>query len=140
MMNLYWPFWNYFKARMDAPCPKTDALIKAGFQKPGSGYIDYAKSLGLEVDYRKALPNQGWHMVKSYLERTEPDKARIASVSCGELWFWAAEVSGALSEKELDGLAEEVLALDCRRKANTLIRKRCLPGIIEIVMNEYKTA
>ena len=51
MMNLYWPFRNYFEARMDAPCPKTDALITAGFQQPGSGYIDYAKSLGLEVDY-----------------------------------------------------------------------------------------
>ncbi len=135
-MSYYFPFRNYFEPLMNAPCPKTDALIMSGFQQKSGGYIDYAKECGIFVDYKKALPNQGWHFIRSYLDRTDPDKARIESVICGELIYWLAEVSNALSEEELDELSREVRALD-RKNANSLIKARCFPRVLEIVMNEY---
>lgn len=138
-MNYYLPFRNYFEPLMNAPCPKTDALIKSGFQQSADGYIDYAKQIGITVDYRMAMPNQGWHFIRSYLDRTDPEKARIENVICGELIYWLAEVSNALSEEELDELSREVRALD-RKKANSVIKARCFPRVMEIVMNEYNRA
>lgn len=135
-MNYYYPFRNYFEPLMDQPCPKTEALIMSGFQQKSGGYIDYARECGIAVDYKKALPNQGWHFIRSYLDRTDPKRARIESVICGELIFWLAEVSNALSEEELEELSREVRALD-RKKANSIIKARCFPKIMEIVMTEY---
>lgn len=135
-MNYYIPFRNYFEPLIDQPCPKTDALIVSGFQQSSGGYIDYARKCGIIVDYKKASPNQGWHFIRSYLDRTNPEKARVESVICGELIYWLSEVSNALSDEELDDLAREIRGLD-RRKANSLIKARCFPRILEIVMKEY---
>ena len=138
-MNYYLPFRNYFEPLMNVPCPKTDALIMAGFQQKSGGYIEYARECGLKVDYKIAEPNQGWHFIRSYLDRTDPDKARIENIICGELLYWLAEVSNALSDEELNELSQEVIALD-RKKANSVIKVRCFPRVMEIVMNEYNRA
>ncbi len=138
-MNYYVPFRNYFEPLMEAPCPKTDALIMGGFQQASGGYIKYARRCGMVVDYKLALPKQGWHFIRSYLDRTEPEKARIKSVVCGELIYWLAEVSNALTDEELDDLAIEVRSLE-RKKANSLIKERCFSRIVDIVMNAYNKA
>ena len=138
-MNYYDAFRNYFEPLMEAACPKTDALIRSGFQQSSGGYIEYAKRCGMDVDYKMGLPKQGWHFIRSYLDRTQPEKARIENVVCGELIYWLAEVSNALTEEELDDLAIEVRSLD-RRKANSLIKDRCFSRIVGIVMNEYNKA
>lgn len=135
-MNYYYPFRNYFEPLMDQPCPKTDALIMSGFRQRSGGYIDYAKKCGIDADYKNAAPNQGWHFIRSYLDRTDPEKARIDRVSCGEMIYWLAEVSKALSDEELDELARDVSKLD-RRSANSLIKAKCFPKVLKIVMDEY---
>ncbi len=138
-MKLYHPFRNYFEPLINQPCPKTDALIMSGFQQPSGGYIDYAKQSGIVVDYKKALPNQGWHFIKSYLDRTDPEEARIENVSCGEMWYWLGEVSKALSDEELDTLSQDIRGLG-RRRANSMIKARCFKKILEIVMNAHNPA
>ena len=138
-MNYYVPFRNYFEPLMEAACPKTDALIRSGFQQSSGGYIEYARRSGMDVDYKMGLPTQGWHFIRSYLDRTQPEKARIENIVCGELIYWLAEVSNALTEEELDDLAIEVRSLD-RRQANSLIKDRCFSRIVGIVMNEYNKA
>ncbi len=132
--NYYEAFRKYFEPLMNAPSPKTDALIESGFQQKSGGYIAYAKSLGMDVDFKRAVPRQGWHFICSYLDRTEPEKARIDRVVCGELVFWLAEMCHALTDTELDSLASQAKLLP-RRQANTLIRERCFFRIVDVVMN-----
>lgn len=51
-----------------------------------------------------------------------------------------AEVSEALTETELDDLAEKVRNTNeksGREKANKLIKNKCFPRVLEIVMNSY---
>ncbi len=132
-MSYYYPFRNYFEPLENAPSPKTDELIMSGFQQKSGGYIDYAKECGIPVDYKKAVPNQGWHFIRSYLDRSDPEKVRIESIVCGELIYWLAEVSNALSDEELAELSREVRSLS-RKKANSLIKSRCWPKVMEKIM------
>ena len=94
---------------------------------------------GSNVNYKMGLPNQGWHFICSYLDNVSPEKAKISSISCGELIYWWAEVSSALSEDELDTLASDIKALN-RRQANSLIRSKCFPRVFEKVMSASKAA
>lgn len=139
-MNYYYEvFNNYFKTRFDKDCPYTEALIKSGFQQSRrTGYTRDALSKGIPVDYSIASPSQGWHF-KNYLENVDPTKARILSISCGELIYWWAETSSALTPQELKKLAEAIKPLG-RRQANSLIRERCLPKVLKIVEAAYIAA
>ncbi len=132
-------FKKYFTPLENAPCPKTEQLIKSGVQQSGDGYIAYAKSLGMTVDYTQALPKQGWHFVKSYLERSDPQTSRIDKIQCTELVYWLAEVSHALSDQELDELAEKIKSIPTRREANYYTRAYCFPRICDIVLGSEKT-
>lgn len=140
IMNYYYEaFKNYFNTRFDKDCPYTEALIKSGFQQSRrSGYTKDALAQGIPVDFSIASPSQGWHF-KNYLENVDPTKARILSISCGELIYWWAEISHALNPAELKDLAEKIKPLG-RRKANGLIRQTCLPKVLEIVEAAYTAA
>lgn len=101
---------EFFEDKKDVPCPLTERLIKAGYQQTGGGYIDIAKRRGLTVDYTKAEPTQYWHLIEEYIPSVSEDKVFSKSIVCGELIFWMAEVSGAVSEGELGELLERIVA------------------------------
>lgn len=98
----------YFEALGNKPCPITEKLIKAGYQQRYGGYIDRAKSEGVEVDYRKNLPSQYWHLMK-YCDSREPEQVFSKQIVCGELIFWMAELSGANPKSELKELADRII-------------------------------
>lgn len=101
--------YDFFCDKKETPCPYTDELIKRGYQQDSDGYIQRAIEEGLEVDYRKALPSQWWHLIKSYCKNTSDDKEFPRSIRCGELYFWMAEVSGVLDEDQLKDLTERAI-------------------------------
>ena len=62
IVNYYYEaFKNYFEPLVNAPCPKTEALIKAGVQQSSTGYISAAKAQNIPIDFTTASPSQGWH-------------------------------------------------------------------------------
>ena len=101
---------EFYKHKEKAPCPLTERLIKAGYQQTGGGYIDLAKKRGLTVDYTKAKPTQYWHLMEEYIPSVPEDKKFSKSIVCGELIFWMAEVAEAVPIKELEELAERIIA------------------------------
>ena len=136
---------KFFIDKKDTPCPLTERLIKAGYQQTGGGYIDLAKKRGLTVDYTKAEPTQYWHLMEEYIPTVPEDKKFSKSIVCGELIFWMAEVAEAVSIKELEELAERIIAdgnsstippkYD-RIKWNKEIQNLCFDAIVDRV-EEY---
>ena len=98
----------FFEDLGNKPCPITEKLIKAGYQQRYGGYIDRAKSEGVEIDFRKNLPSQHWHLM-SYCDSRKPEQVFSKQIVCGELLFWMAEVSGAIPESELMELADKIM-------------------------------
>lgn len=101
---------KFFKDKNDAPCPLTKRLIKAGYQQTSGGYIALAKKRGLIVDYTKAKPTQYWHLIEGYCPSVDKNKTFSRSIVCGELIFWMAEVSKAVSNDDLEELLERIIA------------------------------
>lgn len=58
-----------FKDKEHSDCSITERLVKAGYQQKNGGYITKAKKDKIEVDYKKALPTQYWHLFESYLNQ-----------------------------------------------------------------------
>ena len=139
---------EFYYDKKDTPCPETEDLIKSGYQQERGGYIAKAKALGMEVDYKKALPTQWWHLIESYCVEAELDKIFPRSIKCGELYFWMAEVSGVLTREELIDLKKQAIA-SCKvlkrrnnnlppldtSKGNLIIRERCYDKIKEFIEN-----
>ena len=57
---------EYFTNIKDAPAPLTEYLVSSGYQQKRGGYISFAKEKGIEVNYKKNLPTQRWHLIESY--------------------------------------------------------------------------
>ena len=106
----------FYENKKDTPCDLTKELIKSGYQQGRGGYISFAYQSGKIVDYTKAEPNQWWHLIESWCNRSTPKHVFRRSIRCGELYFWMAEVSGAFTKEELKNLKEEALSI---AKANT---------------------
>ena len=128
-------------------CPVTDHLIKGGFRQLSGGYISYARSVGINTDHQKGQPDQWWHLIKSYCERTDPDKVFGRRIVCGELIFYMAEALGCVDKRELEALADSILADGTpingkvtpysfsgkRRKWNKKIQELCFEPIRDTV-------
>ena len=99
---------EYFENKRNVACPFTERLIQAGYQQTSGGYIKKAHLENQEVDYRKAEPNQWWHLIRSYCDNVVDDKKFTKQIQCGELLFWMAEVSGCASKKELEEMLERI--------------------------------
>lgn len=139
---------EFYLDKKDTPCPITEELIKSGFQQERGGYIAKAKEVGIEVDYKKAMPTQWWHLIKSYCDNTASDKEFPYSIKCGELYFWMAEVSGIFSQDELIELKDNAIGA-CKKltrrnnnlpslytpKGNLIIRDYCYGRIKEFIEN-----
>lgn len=137
---------DFFKDKEKAECSLTEELIKAGYQQERGGYIAKAKAEGIEVDYRKAMPTQWWHLIESYCNNSKSDKTFPYSIKCGELYFWMAEVSGILTKAELIELKEQAIKA-CSRlkrkketlpplytpKGNLIIREACYKKIKDFI-------
>lgn len=106
---------KYYEGKKNHPCELTKRLIQAGYQQDeGSGYMGYAKERSktkddIEVDYRKAEPNQWWHLIESYCERTEDNTEFTKTIQCGELIFWMAEVADCIDRSVLENLVERII-------------------------------
>ena len=136
---------EFFKDKKNTPCPLTERLIKAGYQQTSGGYIDLAKKRGITVDYMKAEPTQYWHLVEEYIPSVPEDKVFSKSIVCGELIFWMAEVSKAVTEEKLEELLGRIIAdgdkgtippkYD-RVKWNKEIQNFCFDAIVNVVENQ----
>ena len=98
-----------YQDKKDKPCPITERLIKAGYQQESEGYIKYAYMNGVEVNYKNAEPTQYWHLIKSYCDRTEPQKTFGKTIVCGELILWMAEVLESIDIDDLNSLADKII-------------------------------
>lgn len=137
---------EFYYDKKDTPCPETEDLIRSGYQQERGGYIAKAKELGVEVDYKKAMPTQWWHLIELYCANEKPDKIFPYSIKCGELYFWMAEVSGVLTRDELIELKKQAIGACktlkrrnrslpplCTSKGNLIIRKRCYNEIKKFI-------
>lgn len=135
---------QFFKDKKDVPCPLTERLIKAGYQQTGGGYIKIARDQGLTVDYTKAEPTQYWHLIEEYCPSVDKNKSFNKSIVCGELIFWMAEVSKAVSKDKLEKLLERIIADGDgatppkynRIKWNKEIQNLCFDTIVNVVKNQ----
>ena len=117
-------------------------LVCGGYQQKSGGYIDRAKKEGIFVDHAQNSPSQYWHLI-SYCNSRNPNMTFSKSIVCGELIFWMAEVSKAVSTNELEELAKRIFASasgdNCQQfdriKWNKEIQKLCFDNIIKKVMN-----
>lgn len=118
----------YFENKEHVPSPLTEELIAGGFRQRSGGYMAYARSLGIES------PTQYWHLIESWCARRPSNRVFGKNIKCGELIFWMAEVSGAVSADELESLKNDVLNdPTARARANDLIQRRCFDEIAAAV-------
>lgn len=136
---------DYFIDKKEVPCPLTEKLVKAGYQQISGGYIDKARRRDVRVSYKDISPSQYWHLM-TYCDSRPIDHPFTKSVTCGELIFWMAEVSGAVDKKELERLANQIIEsadlsrgirpIYDRKKWNREIQNLCFNGILKIVRNK----
>ena len=119
---------RFFIDKGDSPTPLCDALIAGGYRQKRGGYIDYAKESSIEN------PSQYWHLIESWSDRSASDKVFGRSIVCGELIFWMAEASQAVSPQVLERLKDDVLQdPQNRTRGNMLISDVCFDAIVRVV-------
>lgn len=106
----------------------TDRLIRGGYVQPAGGYILNAKRAGVKA------PSQYWHLIYSWSAQSQDDAPFNKSTKCGELIFWMAESSGAVSKDKLNDLCDQILAGDVknRRYWNDVIQSVCFDALISV--------
>ncbi|MBQ7634033.1 MAG: hypothetical protein IJS89_00470 [Bacteroidaceae bacterium] len=88
------------------------------------------------VDYRQHQPNLYWHLM-TYCNSKKPNDKFGKSVVCGELIFWMAEVSKAVSTKDLQELLSSIIEETSERKRwNKEIQKLWFDKIADIIEQE----
>jgi hypothetical protein len=80
-----------FSSKENTPCPLTEKLVNAGYQQTSGGYIERARKESIEVNFKKNLPSQYWHLM-TYCNSRNETCTFGKSIVCGELIFWMAEV------------------------------------------------
>lgn len=135
---------EFFSDKEKAQCPLTEKLVKAGYQQISGGYIDRARWRDVKVSYKDNCPSQYWHLM-TYCDSRRTDHPFTKSVTCGELIFWMAEVSGAVEKDVLERLANQIIEsadlskgvrpIYDRKKWNRDIQTVCFDGIVKIVGN-----
>lgn len=136
-----------YQDKEHVPCPITERLVKAGYQQEKDGYIGYAHNKGKEIDYRKSLPTQWWHLLKAYCDQSDSN-AEPNRIQCGELIFWMAEVLECVGADELNNMANRIIKSAKpkerrdkskpqveyeRRKWNMEIKNLCFDSIVKKV-------
>ena len=94
---------EFFIGKEKAVCPVTDRLVSGGYVQKG-GYVLTARKAGVQN------PTQYWHLIHSWCAQSGDNAPFNKRIQCGELLIWMAEVSGAVSEKELNNLCDRILS------------------------------
>lgn len=121
--------YDFYKNKKDIDCPLTEALMRGGYLQ--------AKGTGYRQEQIDDMPSQYIHLM-NYCEgqiRDGKNKDFPKSITCGELIFWMAEASNALSYEELDKLKDEILdkyKYD-RIGGNKKIQNICFDKIISLI-------
>jgi len=131
---------DYFKTKKEH-YPISDGFIKSGYQQQGGGYINKAKKIGLEIDYKKAKPNQKWHFIDSYASEKQGSDVYKHLLVCPELLLWMAEACGIDNSiiRKAENKAREIINIgrkenkegQSRNKAGIMIRKMITWSMIE---------
>lgn len=120
--------WYFFRDKRDTTCPITEKLMDEGFRQKNRGYIENARNLGINN------PSQWWHLMYYCVTKMEIGTKNYPYTPCGELLFWMAEVSGAISAEELQALQEEICHQKIERsEGNKKIKELCWNRIKETV-------
>lgn len=101
---------QYYIDKENADHSITDRLIQGGYKQPAGGYILNAKRAGVKD------PSQYWHLIYSWSAHSEDEAPFNKSIKCGELIFWMAESSGAVSKDKLSELCNQILAGNVRNR------------------------
>lgn len=134
----------YFIDKEDASCVLTNKLIQSGYKQKRDGYVTYLRNKGWED---KKVYHQYNHLIYSWVEQYELEGNYNAifreSITCGELLFWMAEVSHAVSNQELEKLKDDVLEEFHTKKQtqgelNKVIHRVCFARIIYTVLTDTK--
>jgi len=74
-------------------------------------------------------------LIYSWSVQSEDEAPFNKSIQCGELIFWMAERSGAVSKDKLNELCDQILAgnVKDRRYWNRVIQSVCFDSIVETV-------
>ena len=120
---------EYFINLEDAEHSITDRLVSGGYVQAAGGYILNAKRAGIKN------PSQYWHLIHSWSAQSKDDAPFNKSIQCGELLFWMAESSGAVSREKLNELCDQILAgnVKDRRHWNRVIQNVCFDKILNTV-------
>ena len=98
---------QFFIHKEETPCPLTEKLVGAGYQQKDGGYIKRARKEGKEIDYKRNLPSQYWHLMTFCYSRPAQEKF-TKTIQCGELIFWMAEVADCVPKADMTALLEEI--------------------------------
>ena len=131
-----------FVEKEETTCPLTERLVGAGYQQKDGGYIKKAKKQGMEIDYKRNLPSQYWHLM-SYCYSRHPQEPFRKSIVCGELIFWMAEVLDCVPKDKMNSLIDMIEKDPLyikkerpyydRKKWNRTIQELCFNKIVEKV-------
>ena len=129
--------YNFFKNKNNAEAPLTIELLQNNFiQKDKTGY---------RIDQPEKIPSQYTHLMNDCKRKLQEGAVYFdRRIQCGELIFWMAEVSQALSKDELLDLQQDILKkykktysngkiVYDRKGANHLIHKKCYDKIKDVV-------
>ena len=133
--------YDFFKNKNDAKNPLTIELMQNNFiQKEGTGY---------RIAQPETIPDQYTHLMNYCKKSLEEDVVDFnRRIQCGELIFWMAEVSEALSKDELLDLQQDILKkykketysngkiVYDRKGANKHILETCYDRIKDVVEHE----
>lgn len=132
----------FFIDKENTPCPLTNELIASGYKQETGGYVNYLRNKGWSDEQ---VYNQYNHLFYSWVEQWEGKQEAPfgKSITCGELIFWMAEVSQAVSEKELIKLKDYVLEefttkKQTRGQLNKVIQDVCFDKIVNTVLNAIR--
>ncbi|MBQ3732246.1 MAG: hypothetical protein IJS04_08815 [Muribaculaceae bacterium] len=98
---------QFFIHKEKTSCPLTERLVGAGYQQKDGGYIKRARKEGKEIDYKRNLPSQYWHLMTFCYSRPAQEKF-TKTIQCGELIFWMAEVADCVPKADMADLVEEI--------------------------------
>lgn len=126
------------------PCPLTEELVGAGYQQKDGGYIKRARKEGSEIDYKRNLPSQYWHLMTFCYSRPLQENF-TKTIQCGELIFWMAEVADCVPKAAMIELVDEIIKnpinhdadhpIYNRRYWNKVIQRLCFDAIRAKVEN-----
>ncbi len=134
----------YFIDKENASCVRTNKLIQSGYKQKRDGYVTYLRNKGWAEE---KVYHQYNHLIYSWVEQFELEGNYNAtfreSITCGELLFWMAEVSHAVSNQELEKLKDYVIEEFHAKKQtqgelNKVIHRVCFARIIYTVLSATK--